>query len=166
MRPPLPRILPLHDRMPWNAGPQSLPVGFAPGPDTARTVFPLAGGAVSGNPQSPLTFPKPTWEAEAHRYAYCSNLILPYTQNSAMVLSSPVTYRNFLALRNLSAAQTVAIQFGSAATANSAIQLPPSSFILFDTVVPQDDMYLIGVAGAGDLSCVVSTIALPPLPPA
>ncbi len=158
-RPVMPHILPLYDREPWDAGPQAL----YPANSRARSGVSGSGPGFNGNISSPLTFPAPQWGAEAHRYAYCSNLTLPYALNSSAVLLAPVTYRNFLMLRNLSAAQTVAIQFGSDASANSALQLAPGAFILFDTVVPQDDMYVIGIVGTGNIACVVSTIALPPL---
>ncbi len=157
-RPAMPHVLPLYDRDPWDAGPQAL----YPANSRARSGSSGPGPGFNGNVNSPLTFPAPIWGAEAHRYAYCSNMVLPYTLNSSTVLLAPVTYRNFLMLRNLSTTQTVAIQFGSDASANSALQLPPSGFVLFDTVVPQDDLYVIGLAGTGNIACVVSTIALPP----
>lgn len=81
--------------------------------------------------------------------------------SSLKVLDAPATYRNMLIIRNISGVGVNAfIDFGSDATQGSAIILAPDELILFDSVVPQDDIYAIGSA-AGAISILVSVISLP-----
>lgn len=69
--------------------------------------------------------------------------------------------RNLLGFRNASAgAQNIFIDFASEATAQSWLMLVPGQIILFDTVVPQDDLYAISSAAGGVLAYVYSTINL------
>jgi hypothetical protein len=87
--------------------------------------------------------------------------VFPVTAASVKVLDAPATYRNFLLIRNSSAgAVTVFIEFGTDATLNSAVALLQNEIILFDAVVPQDDIYVIGSA-PGQISVLVSVIDLP-----
>lgn len=155
----------LYDRVPWDGGPQGQVSDSYPIPGTRRLIRPGIGAPV--NPAAPAAgFPVPQWVAQANAYAYCTQQTFAYTTTSggAAVLLAPVTYRNLLALRNLSTVETVAIAFGTAANGNAVYQLPPESFMQFDGVVPQDDMYIQGVAGAGTLAVVSSTVYLPAIP--
>lgn len=69
--------------------------------------------------------------------------------------------RNLLGFRNASAGtQNLYIDFASEATAQSWLKLIPGQMILFDTVVPQDDLYAISDAAGGILAYVYSTINL------
>lgn len=87
--------------------------------------------------------------------------VFPVTTASVKILDAPTTYRNFLLIRNSSAgAVSVLIDFGTDATLNSAVLLLQNEIILFDAVVPQDDIYVIGSA-PGQISVLVSVIELP-----
>jgi hypothetical protein len=66
--------------------------------------------------------------------------------------------RNLLCVRNTSAAAAVAIDFGQPATANSCIQLAAGQTVLFDVVVPQDDIHIAGLAAAWAVSFIYSTV--------
>lgn len=159
-------ILPLFDREPWQPGPQSQLRDRAPVPGTRQTFRPTAGPYMPQSMPTAPPLPVPVWEAEAHRYAVCSNLVLTVGAASVKQLDAPVTYRNLLALRNLDTVDTIAISFGNDASANSTFQIAPGAFVLFDTVVPQDDMYTFSITGGAALLAVtVSTIALPAIPP-
>lgn len=164
-----PPVAYLWEREPWAPGPQALQGHQFPVPGSRRAVRPnLSPGALPPlvNPNAPAPFPIPTWGAYAHQYAYCTQQLIAYTttSGSAASLLAPTTFRNMLALRNLSTTETAQISFGTAANANSTFQLAPGAFAFFDEVVPQDDLYVNGT-GAGNLSLTVSTVGLPSIPP-
>lgn len=80
---------------------------------------------------------------------------------SQKVLDAPATYRNMLLIRNSSTTVTnIYVDFGADATIESAIILAQNEVIMFDSVVPQDDIYIIGDT-AGLASILVSVISLP-----
>jgi hypothetical protein len=66
-----------------------------------------------------------------------------------------------LGFRNTSATsgENIFIGFGRNATTNSWLRLTPGTIVLFDTVVPQDDLYVIAEAGSPTLSYIYSTFA-------
>ena len=77
---------------------------------------------------------------------------------SSKFLDQPPTKRNLLMLRNASAAANIYIEFAKDATTNSVLRLTPNTMILFDTVVPQDDLYAIADAAGAVLAFGFSTI--------
>jgi hypothetical protein len=94
---------------------------------------------------------------EAHRYATINGSIAySITTQPQQVLAASQNYRNFLAMRNNGAAN-IFIDFGRDASSVSTILLIPNQIILFDTVVPQDDVSAIGAA-ASQLSLSFSSV--------
>jgi hypothetical protein len=86
---------------------------------------------------------------DSHHYARLngSQPILVSPIVSAVVLAEPTIRRNFLALRNVDAAVNIYVDFGTEATLQSTFKLTPGQTVLFDTVVPQDDVYAISDGG-------------------
>ena len=93
-----------------------------------------------------------------HAYATVTDTAVAVTTASAKFLDSPTGLRNLLMLRNSSATATVFIGFGRDATTQSTLQIAAGQTVIFDTVVPQDDLYVIGDA-AGSISFAYSVIA-------
>lgn len=90
---------------------------------------------------------------EQHRYANVVELILPAGVASAQALAAPVGLRNFLLVRNVSpAAEIIYISFGVQATTQSPLRLTAGQAALFDTVVPQNEMYVISDTATGVLA--------------
>jgi hypothetical protein len=72
-------------------------------------------------------------------------------------LTQPATgVRNFLMFRN-SGATNLLFGFGSPATLNSTLRVTPNTIVLFDTVVPQNDIWVLSDAAGGQLSYSYST---------
>jgi hypothetical protein len=85
---------------------------------------------------------------------------LSVTVNTASFkfLDQPIGKRNLLGFRNSSTGtQNLFIGFGGNATTTSFLKIPPGSLLLFDTVVPQDDLYVIADASGALLSYAYST---------
>jgi hypothetical protein len=95
--------------------------------------------------------------SDAHHYAKLNGSI-GYTigLSSALTLAEPVNKRNFLALRNNSVTANIYVEFGSDASLTSVFRLTPNTMILFDTVVPQDDIFAIADAASAFLSVTFS----------
>lgn len=119
------------------------------------------------SPQAPPTTPSAPGDGDAlpfrdpHHYASLfeqTNVPIPNAVGGLMVLAEPANKRNWIMLRNNSAAANIFIAFGQAATANSVIRLTPNTMMLMDVVVPQDDMFAFADAAAGFLSFSYSTI--------
>lgn len=94
------------------------------------------------------------------RFAELSGEIsAPVGVTSALVLIGPASLRNMLGFRNASASATaiVYVAFGGAATLNSWLYLAQNQMILFDAVVPQDDIYAISNEAGAKLTIVQST---------
>ena len=95
---------------------------------------------------------------EPHRYAQINgSIVFNITTTSQLTLAAPQNYRNMLILRNVSGFP-INIDFGRDADTNSPIQLVASGILLFDSVVPQDDVYAIGIGGTATLSVGFSNI--------
>lgn len=77
--------------------------------------------------------------------------------SSALVLPESNQLRNFLGLRNSSAAAIVYVEFGTAASANSWLALTAGQIVLLDTAVPQDAVYAFGSAASAFLSIITSS---------
>jgi len=145
----------LNKRVPWGAPqyvpgyPHNLPAkadaGLPSGPGTSTTTnFPGYSSTVS------ITDP--------YRFASYVDLSIITTTTSVKFLDQPIGKRNTLAFRNSSTSgQVIFIGFGGNATSNSWLQLTPGTIVLLDTVVPQDDLYVVSDVTAGVLSYVYST---------
>lgn len=141
-----PRVRPLGARTPWSA-PQTIEAV-----PEVRTIRPaIASGAiVQARPAAAVR--------EAHRYAQLNgSVVFNITTQSQLILPSPQNFRNMLILRNV-AGNPVNLDFGRDADANAAIQLVAGGILLFDTVVPQDDLYAVGIGGAATLSVAFSNL--------
>jgi hypothetical protein len=97
---------------------------------------------------------------ESHRYASFVSLALTIGTASTKFLDQPIGKRNFLGFRNASSAgQNIYIDFGTNASLSSWLALSAGQIVVFDTVVAQDDLYVIADAAGGILSYVYSTIS-------
>lgn len=95
---------------------------------------------------------------ETYRYASVSSLSLTVGTTSIKFLDQPIGKRNFLGFRNASTGtQNIYIDFSANATTGSWLQLAPGALILFDTVVPQDDLYAIADGAGATLAYAYST---------
>jgi hypothetical protein len=88
------------------------------------------------------------------------NFVVPQIGVGAAVrvLERPPVRRNLLAIRNTSVGANVLIGFGIQASASSTFILAPGQTLMFDAVVPQNDVYLIADAAAATASVAYSNI--------
>jgi hypothetical protein len=147
----------LNKREPWT-NPQYIP-GYPHN---------LPAKADAGMPSGPGT-PSPTTTnfpgysstvsiTDPYRFSSLVDLSIITTTTSVKFLDQPIGKRNTLGFRNASASsQIIYIGFGGNATTNSWLQINPNSVVLFDTVVPQDDLYVISNVTGGVLAYVYST---------
>ena len=141
-----PPVTPLPSLTPWSA-PQKIEA--VPEVRTMRAA--IASGSVVQASQSAAV-------REAHRYAQINgSVVFGVTTQSQLVLAAPQNYRNMLILRN-SGVGTINIDFGRDADANSCIQIIPNAIIIFDTVVPQDDVFAVAVGVGSTLSIGFSNL--------
>lgn len=141
-----PRVQPLPTLTPWSA-PQSIEA--VPEVRTLRPAI-ASGAVIQASPASPVK--------EAHRYAQINgSVVFAITTASQLVLASPQNFRNMLIMRNV-AGNPINIDFGRDADANSPIQLVAGGILVFDTVVPQDDIFAIGIGGTATLSIGFSNL--------
>jgi hypothetical protein len=85
---------------------------------------------------------------DLHRYARVVDSLAALSPGlSVQVLAESIGLRNFLLLRN-AGANDVFIGFSSTASANSPLLLTPNQSALFDTVVPQNDIYAFSTGGS------------------
>jgi hypothetical protein len=139
----------LNNREPWST-PQYIP----PSPHNlpSRPDPAVAASTVQGIPADGLNVREP------YRYASYNSLSLTVGTTSIKFLDAPIGKRNFLGFRNAStAAQVLYIDFNSQATTGSWLALPAGTLVVFDTVVSQDDLYVISSAAGGTLAYVYST---------
>lgn len=151
--PRFPRVVPIPGQVPWNGpGMQNSPrVGAI-----RNTVESVSRPSLVGGPSTD------SGVFELHRYAKLNGEILfPCSTVSGLAAAAPTTYRNMLLLRNTDATDTIFVAFGSDATLQSVLALEPGVQVLFDTVVPQDDIFAIASANAPILAVAFSTINLP-----
>jgi hypothetical protein len=141
-----PPVRPLRTLRPWSA-PQTIEAV-----PEARTMRPAiaSGAVVQASDSAPVR--------EAHRYAQINgSAVYAITTQSQLVLPSPQNFRNMLILRNV-AGNPINLEFGRDADANAPIQLVAGGILVFDTVVPQDDVYAIGIGGTATLSMGFSNL--------
>jgi hypothetical protein len=92
-------------------------------------------------------------------YQYASLVTVSITVGTTSVkfLDAPIGKRNMLGFRNASATQVLYIDFNSQATTGSWLAIQPGILVLFDSVVPQDDLYVIADAAGATLAYAYST---------
>lgn len=123
-----PPVRPLPILRPWSAPQTSDPTA-----ENRRLGVAAASGALIEARQAIAT-------REAHRYATLNgSTVYSITAQPQQVLAASQNYRNFLAMRNLGTAN-ILIEFGRDASLDSTVLLLPGQIIVFDTVVPQDDV--------------------------
>ena len=82
----------------------------------------------------------------------------PIGTQSQLVVASPPNMRNLLTARNIGTTNLY-LDFGIDASANRSVYLlVPGAVLLFDTVVPQDDVYCVSDAAGGILGIAFSNI--------
>lgn len=97
--------------------------------------------------------------SDPHHYASLIEYYNAVPQNStAPIITEALGLRNFLSLRNPSVAANIYVSFGAPADATAPIALIPGQTILFDVVVPQNDIWVFADAAAGFISIAYSTI--------
>lgn len=140
----------LNQRDPWGVpqyippSPNNLPVRPEPGaaPNTTQTI--ASGQTVDTR--------------ETYRYASVVTVSLNVDTTSIKFLDAPIGKRNFLGFRNASpGAQIIYLEFNAQATTGAWLAISPGTLVLFDTVVPQDDLYVIASAAGGVLAYAYST---------
>lgn len=140
-----PRVGYLSDLEPWNS-----PTYIPPSPHN----LPAETAGTTADSQ-----PSQVSVSEPYRYSSIIDLTITATQTSVKFLDAPIGRRNMLGFRNVSATsgENIFIGFGRNATTASWLRLTPGTIVLFDTVVPQDDLYVIAEAGSPVLSYIYST---------
>lgn len=95
---------------------------------------------------------------ENYRYSSLITVSLTVGTTSIKFLDQPIGKRNMLGFRNASTGgQDIYIEFNGTATTGAWLKLTPGTIVLFDTVVPQDDLYVISSAAGGILAYAYST---------
>jgi hypothetical protein len=93
-----------------------------------------------------------------YQYASLVTAGLVVGTTSIKFLDQPIGKRNLLSFRNASTAgQILYIEFNAQATTGAWLALTAGTIILFDAVVPQDDLYVISSAASGQLAYAYST---------
>ena len=95
---------------------------------------------------------------ENYRYASVIDVNLTVGTTSIKFLDSPIGKRNLLGFRNVSTGgQILYVGFGGPASANSWLSMTAGVIVMFDVVVPQDDLYILSSAAGGSFSYMYST---------
>lgn len=140
----------LNQREPWGQpqylppSPHNLPVRPDPGAFANTTQTLASGNTVDTR--------------EVYRYASVVTVSLNVGATSIKFLDAPIGKRNFLGFRNASTGgQILYIEFNAQATTGAWLAITQGTLVLFDTVVPQDDLYVISSAAGGVLAYAYST---------
>ena len=95
---------------------------------------------------------------EEYRYASLQDISLSVGTTSIKFLDAPIGKRNMLGFRNASTGtQNIYIGFGAQATTSNWMKLVPGQLVLFDAVVPQDDLYVIADGASATFAYAYST---------
>jgi hypothetical protein len=93
-----------------------------------------------------------------YQYASLVTASLTVGTTSIKFVDQPIGKRNLLGFRNAStSSQVLYIDFNSQATTGSWLAITAGQIILFDAVVPQDDLYVISSTAGGQLAYAYST---------
>ena len=99
---------------------------------------PRMGSAPNAPPSAPVL--------NAQQFASIIDNTFSVTTAAQLFARQPPTKRNLLMLRNTDATATIYIGFGKAPSTLSTLAIAAGQMILFDAVVPQDDLWAIGSA--------------------
>ena len=88
--------------------------------------------------------------------------VLGLSATATLILSRPNTLRNFLLMRNAATTANIYVSFGTPASANSILKIIPGNHVLFDTRIPQDDVFAFSDAADGTI--IVAYSATPGRP--
>lgn len=95
---------------------------------------------------------------ENYRYASLITVSLTVGTTSIKFLDQPIGKRNMLGFRNAStSSQDIYIEFNGTATTGAWLKLTAGTIVLFDTVVPQDDLYVVASGAGAILAYAYST---------
>lgn len=95
----------------------------------------------------------------AHPYANLVQTAGGVSTISRLIIPQSSARRNFLAIRNASpGVEVLFVSFNVAATSESWLRLAPNQIALFDTVVPQDNVYVISDSATGFVAYAFSTL--------
>ncbi|NBU71054.1 MAG: hypothetical protein EBS53_06315 [Bacteroidetes bacterium] len=138
----------LSERLPWSA-----PSIIGPAPHN------LPSRPQPGTTQQNVQITTETLNTrETYRYANLIDLNVTVGTTSFKFLDAPIGKRNQLGFRNASSGtQVIYIGFGRDATTSNWLALAAGTIILFDAVVPQDDLYCVASAAGAILAYVYST---------
>lgn len=159
-RPPFPHVT-LGYLDPWE-DPNYIPSGPMRETPAGSVLLPMPGQVPtsrSGASPGETTSIDDAW----HQATLISGVVTPAAVANAdqqPFLVAPNTRRNLLTVRNASVGgQNVYLEFGKAASTDTVILLAPNQILLFDNVVPQDDLYAAGDVAGARLVYAFSTIA-------
>lgn len=110
------------------------------------------------SPPSPLLHFPPAIPP-SHAYANLVQTAGSIGTTSRLIIPQSAARRNFLAIRNSSpGAEVVFVSFNVEATVLSWLRLAANQIALFDTVVPQDNVYVICDSATGVVSYAFSVL--------
>lgn len=108
-------------------------------------------------PRPQLYFPPAV--PPAHPYANVVQSATLIGTTSRLIIPQSAARRNFLAVRNSSpGTEVIFVSFDVEATEESWLRLSVNQIALFDTVVPQDNVYVISDTATGRVSYAFSTL--------
>jgi hypothetical protein len=143
--PRFPPVMMDGQRTPWGVPQQVAPGVMTPPRPRGRSSVPGAGGIVEVR--------------NDHNYANIVDVNVPVNLASIRVLDQPTSLRNLLVMRNASAGtQIIFIGFGREASALSTLAINAGQMVMFDFVVPQEDIFALSSAAGGVLCLAYSTI--------
>lgn len=104
-------------------------------------------------------FPTDVYITEPHHFASVTEVAI-VASNTYYVkfLDAPISKRNLLMLRNGSTTtDLIYIGFNAVPSSFATLTLQPGQLVIFDTVVPQDDLYVVASAASVVFSYAWST---------
>lgn len=106
---------------------------------------------------------------DTHRYARVVDQSIPLTTvNPQLFLNAPHYRRNLLILTSIPPAlppfDIILIGFGQSPTVSGSIRLQPGMTIIFDAVVPQDDLWCRLLAAGGQTTTLAFSYSTIPIP--
>lgn len=108
-------------------------------------------------PRPQLFFPPAV--PPSHAYANVVQSATAIGTTSELIIPQSAARRNFLAIRNSSpGTEVIFVSFDVEATSLSWLRLSANQIALFDTVVPQDNVYVISDTATGIVSYAFSTL--------
>jgi len=94
---------------------------------------------------------------DSFKYASITTVSLTVGTTSFKFLDAPIGKRNFLGFRNPSTTANIYVDFASQASTNSWLKIGPGGLVLFDNVVSQDALYVVGDTASTPFAYAYST---------